>query len=613
VNRPDRIQYGRILVGCDNSPVSQMAVAKAIEIARSFDGEIVGSHVYAARLHDVRFRQLESGLPEEYRAPDKIRHQRRVHDKLIEKGLVLIGDSYLGVLEDACERAGVRLERQLLEGAHHRELIREANGEGYELLAMGAHGVGQQPDSPLGGVVSRVMRGVSCDMLIARTDASLSSARYLVCVDGSAYSYRAMRVALELGRRFGSELLVCCAFDPFFHRVVFDSIKGVLSAEAATVFRFEEQEKLHDSIIDQGLLELSETHLRRALALAEGWPDVPMRTRILVGKPYRVILEQAEEIDPALLVVARHGTHHVDGSSIGSHAENLARLASTNVLIVGTDGVRPDETPRIAEDGEARVEWAPEAEVRMLRAPPFAYGIALRAVESYVIQNCPTGDGDLPVVTTARLDEAIRELLPSHMQLLMGLGSGEELALAEVRAEDAMKRSLVQGTEADHDAEPPAIRVECPRTGRIGHRPRTPDDPVVWTEEAYARLCSVPLIARPLARGTVERFARERGLCRVTTRVMDENKEAMIEVEEFDAETMLVMFRELQSKQLRADAEGLDPTSGEMKKFLDEATADGGSRCPLRDIGGTARGPTPGAGGRPEPGTDVEPTRAQRD
>ena len=113
---------------------------------------------------------------------------------------------------------------------------------------------------------------------------------------------------------------------------------------------------------------------------------------------------------------------------------------------------------------------------------------------------------------------------------------------------------------------------------------RTTDDPVEWTQEAFGRLKLVPLIARPLARNAVERFARENEFWRVTTPVMDENKQAMIEADEFDMDTMLVMFRELQTKQIKAAAEGVDGMTPEMRKFIDEAKASGVTRCPIRDV-----------------------------
>jgi hypothetical protein len=65
---------------------------------------------------------------------------------------------------------------------------------------------------------------------------------------------------------------------------------------------------------------------------------------------------------------------------------------------------------------------------------------------------------------------------------------------------------------------------------------------------------------------------------------MDENKQAMIEADEFDMDTMAVMFRELQSKQLRAAAEGVDGLTPEMRRFIEEAKASGVTRCPVRDV-----------------------------
>ena len=55
--------------------------------------------------------------------------------------------------------------------------------------------------------------------------------------------------------------------------------------------------------------------------------------------------------------------------------------------------------------------------------------------EEATVQAPLNGAGGLPMVTGPRLDEAITKLLPTHMQLIMGIGTAEELALAEVKAE----------------------------------------------------------------------------------------------------------------------------------------------------------------------------------
>jgi hypothetical protein len=284
-------------------------------------------------------------------------------------------------------------------------------------------------------------------------------------------------------------------------------------------------------------------------------------------------------VKPSLLVLARHGAHRIEDTELGSQAENLVRMAPCNVLLVGTAGIRPEDIPWIEEDGVASLPWAPEAEVRILRVPPFAQGIARKAVEEFTIEQ----GGDL--VTNGRLDEAIRKLLPTHMQLIMGIGTAEEMALAEVKAEEQMRRTRIEGHDDDPGPFDDSVEVKCPITGRVGHRARTTADPIAWTHEAWSRLQLVPLIARPLARNTVERFGRAHDIWRITTMVMDENKQAMIEADEFDMDTMLVMFNELRAKQIRAEAEGGgDSYSPELRRMIEEAKASGMTRCPIRDV-----------------------------
>jgi nucleotide-binding universal stress UspA family protein len=652
--------YREVLVPVDNSDPSNWAVERAIEVCRKTGGRITGNHVYAARLHDVRFRQLETGLPAQFQTPEEIKRQRKVHDKLIEKGLQLISDSFLDQTDKRCQAAGVPLTRQLLEGINYEEIVREANrgggrlpsligfdpniahkydggetvrsdvrlgadgrivaedesqdeklagssGRAYDLLVMGAHGIGKQPFSQMGSVTARVLRKVEKDVLVIRNDRPLAEGRWMVCVDGSSYAYKALRIALEMAREYRAKLYVCSAFDVEYHHVVFGNIKDVLSVQASKVFKFEEQEELHNNIIDKGLLKLAQANLKRAQVMAGEYPDVAFETQILIGKPFQCILQWIEEVDPSMLIAARHGNHRIEGTDLGSQADNLVRLAQTNVLLIGTQDVRPDEIPWIEEDGQKGLEWAPDAEVRILRVPPFALGIARKAVEEFVLDNYGPGangtytengngaaqraasvppisaDG-LPMVTGARLDEAIKKLLPTHMQLIMGIGTAEELALAEVKADEAMKRTVVEGSDADAVPAEAMISVKCPYTGHTTTRARTEKDPIVWTGEAFERLRAVPLIARPLARNTVERFARENAMWRVTTMVMDENKQAMIEADEFDLDTMLVMFRELQTKQIQAQAEGVDGLSPEMRRFIEEAKASGVTRCPIRDV-----------------------------
>src|SRR5260370_3593163 len=177
-----------------------------------------------------------------------------------------------------------------------------------------------------------------------------------------------------------------------------------------------------------------------------------------------------------VLGVGRHGPHRIEGTTLGSQAENLLRLAPCTTLIIGTAGVRPEDIPWIEEDGVAGLPWAPEAEVRILRVPPFAQGIARRAVEEYVLEHT---DGAPATVTNRWLDEAIRKLLPTHMQLIMGIGSAEEIALAAANAQEQMKAPKVHGSDADLEPTRAAAEAEAksPLTAAVSRRPRPAADP----------------------------------------------------------------------------------------------------------------------------------------
>ena len=92
--------------------------------------------------------------------------------------------------------------------------------------------------------------------------------------------------------------------------------------------------------------------MTRRLAYRSGvldaYPDVESETQILIGKPFQCILQWIEEVQPSLLVIARHGSHRIDGTELGSQAENLLRLASC-LLVLNADSF-PRRRPQPGRD-----------------------------------------------------------------------------------------------------------------------------------------------------------------------------------------------------------------------------------------------------------------------
>ena len=101
------MNYRKIYVGVDGSELATAATRYAIEIGKAYGAELFGSHVYAAKLHDRRFKMMEGGLPEEFREEAVLEDQRNVHDSLITQGLELITDSYLQSMQAECDASNV--------------------------------------------------------------------------------------------------------------------------------------------------------------------------------------------------------------------------------------------------------------------------------------------------------------------------------------------------------------------------------------------------------------------------------------------------------------------------------------------------------------------------
>src|ERR1700675_2992656 len=160
--------YQRIYVPVDNSDYSNRAVDAALSLASAFHSKLTGCHVYAASMHDYRFKQMEYTLPEEYQDETELERQRKIHDSLITMGLQLISDSYLDVVERKCRERGVVFERRMFDGRTFQPLVEDIGKSGYDLIVIGALGLGAVKDSLLGSVTARVVRRVSTDVLVAK-------------------------------------------------------------------------------------------------------------------------------------------------------------------------------------------------------------------------------------------------------------------------------------------------------------------------------------------------------------------------------------------------------------------------------------------------------------
>jgi len=431
--------YKTIYIPVDNSDHSNMAVDLGVHLAKTFGSKIVGSHVYAAKMHDKRFKQMEAGLPEEYHDEKELDRQRQIHDSLITRGLQIITDSYLDYVDKRCTEANLPLERKSLEGRNWKVLAEDINTSGYDLVIMGALGVGAVKDSVIGSNTERVVRRVrTSDMLIIKHTQPFNGGKIVVAVDGSPYSFGGLMTGLALGKALNKPVEAISAFDPYFHYAAFHSISGVLNEEAGKVFRFKEQEKLHEEIIDSGLAKIYQSHLdiSRELAQAE---DTDIKTALLDGKAFEKIIQYVRKENPWLLIVGRIGVHSDEDMDIGSNTENLLRSAACHVLVSNRKHVPPIDT-----QAEYTIAWTEEALGRMEKIPVFARGVAKTAIHRYAIEKGHT------IISNTVVDAAVGHILPKGaMEAMKALGGSLDAAGIDrnkMQADEAVAQDLMGST-----------------------------------------------------------------------------------------------------------------------------------------------------------------------
>ena len=420
--------YKSIYVPVDNSDHSNRAAGCAVELGKAFSAKLVGCHVYAAGLHDYRFRQMEYTLPEEYIDEVELERQRKIHDSLITMGLKLISDSYLDGMSRLCRESSLEFEPRMMDGKHHVEILKDLAASRPDLVVIGALGIGRARDSVIGSVCERVARQSDRDVWVVKHVPEPGDAdrdTILVGIDGSPQSFGALMTALDLARTFGKKVETIAVYDPYLHYSVFNGIVNVLTEQAAKVFRFEEQNQLHEEIIDTGLAQIYQSHLEVGERMAAE-AGMPVKKTLLDGKAFQKILDHARKTNPWLLVLGRIGVHSPkDEAGLGSNAENILRAAPCDVLL----STRL-EVPRIDVRAEETVRWTPEAEARMKNVPDQVKGIARTGVLRLALEKGHS------VITSAVIDDAMDRFMPKS-------ASAATKALAEAVALERAKSGPV--------------------------------------------------------------------------------------------------------------------------------------------------------------------------
>jgi len=512
------VALSRILVALDQSDYANNAMKQAVRLT---DGSITGIHAYAAKLHDRRFKQMEGGLPEKYQRESEMEHQRDVHEDLIGMGLGLISDSYHDAANAVADKSNIPFQRLSPEGKNYACLLDAMAKRDHDVLFIGALGLGAVAGSTIGTVCERVVRRAQMDVFVAKDRRmNIGDGPVVVAMDGSPKSFGALLTAIEIAKKVDAPVHVVAAYDPFYHYVAFNKISTVLDEEAGKVFRFKEQEQLHEELIDDGIAKIYQAHLNVAKTVAKD-AGVEVVCELVAGKPYQAIRKYVEKHKASLLVVGKTGVHADEGLDIGGNTENLLRMVPCHIWIGQVEHFPPSDV--VAEE---TIMWSDEASEMINRAPEFVRGIArtgvirqaqkqghtfitTRFVQDVMSKMMPGGGGNADAVQQSfdRLEWAAdaRAMLDS----ITDVSVRENIGL---RAEKSARRDASLLVQCEH-VEPfmaeaalePAIRGE-----------------ITWRAASLARLQRVPEAFRGQVKTAIESFARDRGLSVVDGTIEDD-------------------------------------------------------------------------------------------
>ena len=506
-----------ILVALDQSDLANQAVVEAIKLVRPVNGTIIGIHSYAAKMHDRRFKQMEGGLPERYRYETEMEHQRDVHEDLIGKGLGIISDSYHDNAQEKCEKFGVNFKRLSPEGKNYACIIEAANTGKFDVLALGSRGLGAVAGSVIGSVCERVVRRAPIDVLVIKDrKTGIGDGPIVVGIDGSPQSFGALKSALMIARQTDTEVHAVAAYDPYYHYVAFNKIAGVLSDEAGKVFRFKEQEQLHEELIDDGIAKIYQSHLAIAKTVAEE-EGVNIICELVSGKPFQAIRKYLEKVEASLLMVGKVGVHADEQLDIGGNTENLLRVAPCHIWIG-----QKTHYPSLDVIAEETIMWSEEADAMMSRAPDFVRGIARTSVIRQAHAEGHT------FITSRFVEDVMKKMMPG------GNAEGNETPVSdgfEPLPWDAAATAMLARMDDKELKENIRLRAEkaARRDAASEVLPQhvepfvaeTSDNELEWSAAYLARLQRVPEVFRSKARQTIEDYVRANGATRVAGEVAE--------------------------------------------------------------------------------------------
>jgi hypothetical protein len=269
---PARLE--KLLVCTDGSPDSRGALDGALALART-----CGSKIYILQVLEFN-PELEAVAPEVVAA-----REAEVRD-------------FLEGCKAEAEKVEVPLETRVRRSeAASEAIVAEARLLQPDLIIMGRRGRSRLFRLLMGNVTARVIGYSPFNVLVVPQGAALEFKHILVASDGSPHSYDAWDEALFITQRVGGDLTAISVARE----------EAGLATARAIVERLEKE---------------------------AGYKGIPLKTLVVLGRPFEAIVRAAKEEQAGLIVMGALGMTELSALLMGSVTERVIATAPCPVMVV---------------------------------------------------------------------------------------------------------------------------------------------------------------------------------------------------------------------------------------------------------------------------------------
>lgn len=288
----------KILWASDGSKESRGALRWAEMLASRFGAKITAISV------------AESSDISRFEVPDKLKEEM----SLIDRELVTKESKRLRRVETILKQKGIEVETRVVKGVPYQEIIKAAQSQGADLIAMGKRGLNLWARTMLGSTTTRVLREVHLPVLTVREWTKQPVIKRIVVPSSFAPADNvALQWALELAATLGASI---CLLHIFEAHKSWDTARGKF-------------------MVQQRKLDTEKLNAMLASVRTRSHKDVLVSTRVKAYyRPWSGIVSFVRDEGVDMIVMCTYARKGVPRLFLGSVAERVITEAPCPVITV---------------------------------------------------------------------------------------------------------------------------------------------------------------------------------------------------------------------------------------------------------------------------------------